>query len=259
MDVDDFERPLVPERSFGEAFGYGARMTMPLIREHLWLYCIIGVAAVLWYVAAGIYFPHWRVDVSFIAYYAALASTTRLAQPSYRMRFSTIVALFCMSLLLVVPAALAFGACALLMKLVPEVGAVVGLLMVVGVIAAIVAAGKLAYCANFYTLAEHRGGSIIAAIARSWQFVDAGMWWRTFGIQFVIGLCVGIPATIVSAILVASLLWVNPIAAFIACGVISSVMNIVIITWSSASRMALLTSPPDNPVMESEAIQPSAS
>lgn len=195
---------LIDEAVFAEAFAYGRRSTVRLMREHAVLYAVMGVAlaGLLAWGARGA--TNIQFNPSVLITFPALAAAVRLAQPDYRMRFRTVMALIGIALLTFSPIILCVGAALLLSKGVAtnvNIGGPLILLIFFLFFVYMWIYVKLSAAWSFYALHEGEGGSIIKAITASWKFLSGDMWWRVVGLGIVIGfMCELLPAMLASAL-----------------------------------------------------------
>lgn len=184
-----------PRTSFGEAFGFGWRALPNIIREQ-WPYLLILLGAgVAWTVFSSNGSSFHSAQIEPLVLFPSLVVSARMLDPAYRLNASIVLGVCGIWAIFIFAFVVAFGP-AILAILFRQFAvlwiyvAIVPLTVWIGV--------KLTLTPVVYAFQPEGERNIIAAFRTCWSQVSGDTWWRIVGIGFVIGLCLGFPAGLIS-------------------------------------------------------------
>lgn len=240
---------LIDEADFAHAFAFGQEWTWRLIREHLLIYVAMGIslAALLAWAAIGAA-GFQKAPGAFITF-PALAAAVRLAKPDYRMRFSTVISLIGIWLLVFSPFIVLFfigvavGALRVghAVTIAQTFGLLIFLCVFVSIFVYLWISIKFSAAWTFYALCEDREASILSAMAKSWTFLSGDMWWRVFGLAVAIGLICQLLPGIAARALFAGMGGTSSFAAVFLWALIVYTAAVPATVWLHAAYVALVS------------------
>ncbi len=227
---------LVRERSVTALFGFGRTRVVGMLREHWWIYAFIVLAGAAFTTISWATQTTRLANVEIVAFFPALASSIRWCDPAFRMRAADVLSI--VAIWVIEGGAMLFAGLILLgIKLISyNVAFALGLAVIPFCAWLIV---RFSLAPTLYLLQSGRSNAL-EALAASWKSVHGESWWALAMTQLGMGLLIGIPATIVSALINAAGSGENLALTYVA-SLMMSVAFVTINVWAQAIDTAFAT------------------